>query len=170
MSVKHAILALLHQRERHGYEIKTKFESMVHGQWPLNTGQVYTTLDRLTRDGLVEPLKEGGSRERREYRLTEDGRKELHQWLLEPVERSLLKDAFFFKLLCAQEIDFRQETEMLNRQRASLVYHMMQLRQLRARLDPEQHRSMIYLVEGGILHLEADMKWVEMLLEEAMES
>ncbi|OYD09599.1 PadR family transcriptional regulator [Paludifilum halophilum] len=169
MSVKHAILTLLYQRERHGYEIKTKFESMVHGQWPLNTGQVYTTLDRLTRDGLVKPLTEE-SRDRKEYRLTEAGREELHRWLLEPVERSLLKDAFFFKLLCAQEIDFRQEAEMLNRQRASLVYHMMQLRQLHARLDPERHRSMIYLVEGGILHLEADMKWVEMLLGEIQES
>ncbi|SMO94567.1 PadR family transcriptional regulator [Melghirimyces algeriensis] len=166
MSVKHAILALLYQQNRHGYDIKTQFESMVHGQWPLNAGQVYTTLDRLTRDGLVEPLAEG-DRDRKEYRITDAGKEALHQWLLTPVERSLLKDAFFFKLLCAQEIDFPRKSEILNRQRSSLIRHMMQLRQLRAGLDPKRHKAMIYLVEGGILHLEADMKWLEMLLEES---
>lgn len=165
MSVKHAILTLLYQKNRHGYDIKVKFEDMVHGQWPLNAGQVYTTLDRLIRDGLVKPVTDSDG-DRKEYQITDAGKEELHRWLLVPVERYLLKDTFFFKLLCAQEIDFHQESEILSRQRASLIRNMMQLRQLRAGLDPERHRSMIYLVEGGILHLEADMKWLEMLLEE----
>ncbi len=54
MSVKHSLLALLYEKPRHGYELKKGFEEMVQGMWPLNAGQVYTTLDRLERDRFVE--------------------------------------------------------------------------------------------------------------------
>lgn len=165
MSVKHAILALVYHTSRHGYDIKTSFEKMVHQQWRLNAGQIYTTLDRLVRDGLVEPLNEE-SKERKEYKITNKGKDELHQWLLQPVERSLMKDAFYFKLLCAKEIDFNNQRDMLKQQQSAIVRNMMQLRQLRNQLDEFRHRYMVYLIEGGILHLEADMKWLEMILDE----
>ncbi|WP_048601416.1 PadR family transcriptional regulator [Rubeoparvulum massiliense] len=161
MSVRHSILTLLYSRPRHGYDIKISFDEMVHHQWNLNVGQIYTTLDRLVRDGLVEPLNaEHG--EKKEYQITQQGREELYQWLIGPVERSLLKDEFYFKLLCAKQIQFHQEEEMIRRQKEMILRNMLQMRALRTQLDPVEDHAMILLVEGAILHLEADLKWLEL--------
>ena len=54
MAVREGLLALLHEGPRYGYQLKTEFEAATGGVWPLNVGQVYTTLDRLERDGLVQ--------------------------------------------------------------------------------------------------------------------
>ncbi|SEM92534.1 PadR family transcriptional regulator [Lihuaxuella thermophila] len=165
MSVKHAILGLLYEKPRHGYEIKTGFEQMVHQQWPLNSGQVYTTLERLVRDRLVEPLGED-VRDRKQYRITEAGKQELRRWLLEPVQKSLLKDEMFFKWLCARKMGFPEIDKMIMNQKKKMMETILQLTQLQAQLDREQHGDMILLIEGGLLHLEADLKWLQCLEEE----
>ena len=75
MSVKHALLALLDQGPRHGYGLKHEFEARLGQSWPLNVGQVYSTLARLERDGLVAPEPEGDEdTERRAFRITGAGR------------------------------------------------------------------------------------------------
>lgn len=165
MSVKHAILGLLFRKMRHGYEIKTEFEQMAHKQWPLNAGQIYTTLDRLVRDRLVEPAGED-DHERKQYRLTTQGADELRRWLLEPVERSLLKDEFLFKYLCARKIGFEHVAELLSKQRALLVQTILQITRAKNNLHPQNDREMLLLMEGGLLHLEADLHWIDMLEEE----
>ena len=85
MSVRHGLLALLERGTRYGYQLRTEFESATGGTWPLNIGQVYTTLSRLERDGLVRALPEsdGGQRP---YEITDDGRVELTLWFATPVE------------------------------------------------------------------------------------
>lgn len=165
MSVKHAILGLLYDKPRHGYEIKIGFEQMVHKQWPLNTGQIYTTLDRLVRDQLVEPLGED-QQDRKQYIITERGREELKEWLLQPIKRSLLKDELFFKLLCARKIHFAEVPHMISLQKKSLMQTMLQLTKLKNQLEPQQDQEMLLLIEGGILHVEADLKWLELIAEE----
>ena len=72
MSVEHGLLALLERGTRYGYQLRTEFEHATGGTWPLNIGQVYTTLSRLERDGLVRALPEsdGGQRP---YEITDDG-------------------------------------------------------------------------------------------------
>lgn len=162
MSVKHAILGLIYAKPRHGYEIKTQFDALVYHKWPLNTGQVYTTLDRLVRDGLVTPLGED-NKDRKQYSITAAGKEELHAWLLHPVKQSLLKNEFYFKLLCARQIHFHQEQEMIKRQRKLVIKEIMQLTQFKNTLDVEKDRDMLWLVEGGLLHLEADLRWLDML-------
>src|SRR5262249_6035828 len=86
MSVKHGLLALLERGPMHGYQLRVAFEESTGGTWPLNIGQVYTTLGRLERDGLVLlcPETEGGQRP---YRITEAGRAELAEWFTTPVTR-----------------------------------------------------------------------------------
>ena len=54
MSIRHGLLALLAQEPMYGAQLRSEFESRTGGTWPLNVGQVYTTLSRLERDGLVE--------------------------------------------------------------------------------------------------------------------
>ena len=72
MAVREGLLALLSERPSHGYQLKTGFEAATGGVWPLNVGQVYTTLDRLDRDGLVRVDEADGQRS---YRITADGRR-----------------------------------------------------------------------------------------------
>ncbi|UAC48441.1 PadR family transcriptional regulator [Bacillus aquiflavi] len=162
MSVKHAILGLLYQKPRHGYEIKTEFDKLVYNKWSLNTGQVYTTLDRMMRDLLVEPIGED-EKDRKQYKITEAGIKELQTWLLKPVKHSLLKDEFYFKILCARRIHFHEVKEMIKQQRQLIVKEILMLTQFKNELDENTDKDMLWLIEGGLLHLDADLRWLEML-------
>ena len=100
MSVKHALLSLLEQEPMYGYQLRQEFEARTGGTWPLNVGQVYTTLTRLERDGLVEPAAhdeaagpDGDDATRTatqtqvRYRLTDAGRDEVASWFTTPVTR-----------------------------------------------------------------------------------
>lgn len=80
MSVKHSLLALLFEKPRQGYELKTGFDELVQGMWLLNVGQVYTTLDRLERDKLVESPGHD-QKDRKLYTITSAGKEELWNWL-----------------------------------------------------------------------------------------
>jgi len=88
MSVRHGLLALLMSAPKYGYQLRAEFEAAAGGTWPLNIGQVYTTLHRLERDGLVRAL-EGTDDGQRPYEITGQGRDELGRWLLTPLPREL---------------------------------------------------------------------------------
>src|SRR4051812_8524247 len=87
MSVRSGLLALLAQQPMYGYQLRQEFEARTGGTWPLNIGQVYTTLNRLQRDGLVAEagVRADGSTV---YDLTDEGRTEVARWWATPVERS----------------------------------------------------------------------------------
>src|SRR4051794_29177789 len=87
MSIRHGLLALLSRGPRYGYQLRVEFEASTGATWPLNIGQVYTTLARMERDGLVEP---GGADEqgRAVYTVTEAGRAELGRWFSTPVDQT----------------------------------------------------------------------------------
>ncbi|MEK4924712.1 PadR family transcriptional regulator [Cytobacillus sp. FSL R5-0569] len=165
MSVKHAILTLLSQSPRHRYDLKVSFESMVYKQWDLNAGQIYTTIDRLIRDEFVQEAQEKES-ELKIYRITPKGKAELQKWLLLPVESSLLQDEFYFKLLCAKQLSFKNLGEMIKQHKELIIKNIFQLQQLRnSHVFSEENEAIHYLIDGKILHLEAEMKWIEMLTE-----
>src|SRR5262249_3567222 len=85
MSVPHALLALLREGPKYGLRLQSEFEARTGEVWPLNVGQVYTTLQRLERDGLVEADGEGErSRKQKRYRITAAGAQELSDWLHTP--------------------------------------------------------------------------------------
>src|SRR5690242_17379555 len=87
MSVRQALLALLEEGPRYGYQLRAEFEQRTGATWPLNVGQVYTTLDRLQRDGLVEDA--GTDDEGHElYTITDAGRGEVSAWFTTPVART----------------------------------------------------------------------------------
>lgn len=101
MSIRHGLLALLDRGPRYGYQLRTEFESRTGATWPLNVGQVYTTLGRLERDGLVVPAGEddGGHAL---YAITDEGRGELREWFARPVDRkSPPRDELAIKLAMA---------------------------------------------------------------------
>src|SRR5436190_13101027 len=103
-SVQNAVLALLSQRSRHGYELRDLFEAALGGHWELNSGQIYSSLERLARDGLVveEAIERDGGPDKRLWTLTEQGKKELAIWFDSPVPREYrLRDEFYLKLILA---------------------------------------------------------------------
>src|SRR5437588_9555614 len=105
MSVRHGLLALLEGGPKYGYQLRTAFEQQTGGTWPLNIGQVYTTLARLDRDGLV--TAEGDDGEGHQvYALTDAGRAEIEQWFATPVARAdRPRDELAIKLSLALTVD-----------------------------------------------------------------
>src|ERR1041385_7469540 len=89
MSFRHAMLALLSEGPKYGLQLRQEFEARTGDVWPLNVGQVYTTLQRLERDGLVESEGAGDDGPQKGYRLTVDGADELAAWLRTPPDLSL---------------------------------------------------------------------------------
>jgi DNA-binding PadR family transcriptional regulator len=102
MGVREGLLALLDGQPRYGYQLKTAFEATTGGVWALNIGQVYTTLDRLARDGHVVEVGPGDEAGRRTYTITEAGRSELARWLgASPADAPPPRDELLLKVLLA---------------------------------------------------------------------
>ena len=164
--LKFALLGLLAQEPRHGYDLKNAFETTLGGTWPLNIGQVYTTLSRLERDELVESqvVPQELLPDRKVYALTEAGQEELDRWLVEPTKGSIrLKDEFFIKLLVHQLVASDGAVALIWKQRQVYMQKLAQLTALRS--DPVLNPTTALLVEGAILHVEADLEWLNLCEE-----
>jgi len=159
MSVKNGILTLLFLQENHGYELKIELESLLGIKGKINPGQIYTTLDRLIRDELV--LSVGmDDQERKLYKINTEGKKELENWLLEPVPYHSTKEDFHFKWSCARKIGFDQENIMLDQQKAMIMNDVMELTKLKTEFLLQGDENRYLLITGTLLHLEADLNWI----------
>jgi len=160
-------LALLADDRGHGYEIKQTLEHEFGSVMPaLNSGQVYSTLSRLDREGLVVGHEvDGDGRGKRIYELTERGRAALAEWLDSPVPGVRLKDEFFMKFAVAASAGLTEPAVLIDRQRRE---YLQSLRDLDARLASGVDKvAGELLIEGAVLHLKADLEWLE-LIEERM--
>src|SRR5438876_4526948 len=109
MSLKYGVLGLLAEEPLHGYEVKNRFEALLGGTWEVDIGQVYTTLQRLERDGLVRPLGRRGDRGKLLYELSASGREALDAWLAEPDLSPLpLHEEIYVKLVLAAGLAYCQ--------------------------------------------------------------
>ena len=168
--LKHTLLGLLAQEPRHGYDLKTTFETLLGGTWPLNIGQVYTTLNRLERDGLVESevVPQDLLPDRKVYASTEAGRQELNHWLEEPITDTIrLKDEFFIKLLVHQLVDSNDALPLVWKQRQIYMQKMAQLTSLLS--DSSMDPATKLLIDGAILHIDADLRWLDLCEERLKE-
>jgi DNA-binding PadR family transcriptional regulator len=167
MSLKFGILGLLTEEPLHGYQVKSRFESMLGGTWEVNIGQIYSTLQRLERDGLVEAVGERGDRGKLAYRLTEPGHRELEHWLAEPeAEPQLLREDLFVKLLLLYRLGNRNLHELLLRQRRVFLQRLRDLAELERRARADGRDDLVLLAKGAAIHTEADIKWLDLCLEE----
>lgn len=168
--LKYALLGLLAQTTRHGYDLKQAFEALLGGTWPLNIGQIYTTLARLERDGLVRCQTEIQDLlpDRKVYYLTEMGRQELDQWLNDPIEGAIrLKDEFFIKLLIHQLLNSQNAPALIRKQRQVYIQTLSQLTGLLTNNTLASATKL--LIEGAILHVKADLEWLD-VCEERLEN
>src|SRR5262245_12122270 len=161
--MKELFLALLSGERAHGYELKQSFEQEFGDLLPaLNAGQIYVTLGRLERDGLVVGhAVPGDSRGKRVYELTDAGREALDAWIAAPVSGRRLKDEFFMKLVVLASARLAEPKQLLEGQRRE---YLQTLRDLNALLDTNgKPPTAVLLVEGAILHLKADLEWLELI-------
>ena len=166
MSLKYGLLGLLVEEPLHGYEVKNRFEAMLGGTWEVNIGQVYTTLQRLERDGLVRPAGERGDRGKLLYEVSDAGRKALHEWLAQPESGPQeLREDIYVKLLLAARVANGNLGPLLSRQKRAYLQRLRDLNQLEARAKKEGRTDLARLVRGALLHTEADIKWIDELSE-----
>jgi len=170
MSVKYAILGILSEQERHGYELRCAFNQRVGDFWSLNPGQIYTTLDRLEHEGLVEWREESQeSRPHRKiYRITHKGRRELQDWLAQPVAKArALRDELFIKLLFLDRANPELIQTLIAEQKRVYLSHMQQLARRKSELTKRPDRSSAgvteLLMDAALFHAEADVRWITMI-------
>jgi DNA-binding PadR family transcriptional regulator len=162
MSLRFGILGLLAEQPLHAYSVKVRFEDLLGGSWEVNIGQVYSTLQRLERDQLVEPAEPRGDRGRLPYRLTELGRKALEVWLAEPEsEPQQLREEIYLKLLLAARVANGDLPALLARQRRIYLQRLKDLAVLEQEARSQGRDDLVLLYKGALLHTEADLKWVD---------
>jgi DNA-binding PadR family transcriptional regulator len=167
MSLRFGILGLLAEHPLHGYEVKTRYESLFGDTWELNIGQVYTTLQRLERDGLIDAVGERGDRGKQRYGLTDAGKGALREWLHEPAdEPQQLRQDIYLKLLLISRLANGDLEGLLARQRRVYLQRLKDLGNLERRARREGRNDLALLIQGAILHAEADLKWIDVCAEE----
>ncbi len=167
MSVRNALLGLLAQRPRHGYELHAAFEAVVGGErnWDVKPAQVYTTLARLRESGLVaeEGLEQDHGPEKHIYALTPAGREELRRWFASPVKAEHQRDEFFLKLMLSLATGEADPRRVIYTQRAGLYQELHDLTTQRGSADPQSELAQILLADQAIMRLEADLRWLEIV-------
>ncbi|ACU73024.1 transcriptional regulator, PadR-like family [Catenulispora acidiphila DSM 44928] len=160
MSVKHSLLAVLADGDRYGYQLRAEFEERTGATWPLNIGQVYTTLSRLERDGLVEPAGQDGANHVF-YRITGAGRDELFAWFARPVTRAERpRDELAVKLALAVTVDGVDVPGIVHAQRKHALAALQDYTRVKARLDVGELAASLVL-ESMIFQCEAEIRWLD---------
>jgi DNA-binding PadR family transcriptional regulator len=160
MSVRFGLLALLAEAPTHGYQLKAAFEERTGGSWALNIGQVYTTLQRLERAGLVEPAKPDG--ERHDYRITDAGQAELEDWFASPVVPDApARDELTIKVLLAVAAGDVDVTGVLQRQRTATVEQLQAYTRRKAQADPDRDLAFLIMLDALIFKAEAEVRWLD---------
>lgn len=160
MSVKHSLLAVLHDGDRYGYQLRAEFEERTGATWPLNIGQVYTTLARLERDGLVEATGQD-AQNHVFYRITETGREELLSWFARPVARSERpRDELTVKLALAVTVAGVDVAAIVHTQRKHALSALQDYTRVKARLGADELAAGLVL-ESMIFQTEAEIRWLD---------
>jgi DNA-binding PadR family transcriptional regulator len=159
MSIRHGLLALLQREPMHGYQLRSEFDATTGSTWPLNVGQVYTTLARLERDGLVRAGAED-SDGRVAYAITDAGSDELTSWFATPVVSSdRPRDELAIKLALAVTVPGIDVRAVIQRQRAAAVTSMQDLTRLKKGRAGDLSWTLV--LDSMRFQLEAEVKWLD---------
>ena len=159
MTVSYALLGLLNEADRHGYDLKQSYDRRFGATRPLRFGQVYRTLAQLERDGLitVAGVEAGAGPDRKRYSITTDGVTDLERWLSEPEDpQPQLQTVLFTKVVVAL-LSGRNADAFLEEQRQR---HLTVMRDLtRERREASLRDGM--LIDYQLFHIEADLRWID---------
>jgi DNA-binding PadR family transcriptional regulator len=160
MSVGYALLGLLEDRPRYGYDLKREYDERFAHARPLKFGQVYSTLARLLRDQLVdiEAVESGGGPDRKLYAITPAGVTDLERWLREPEPPEPHLQSVLFTKVVLSLLSGRSAAEVLDTQRSAHLRRMRELTEMKRSGDLADALVSDY----ALFHLEADLRWIEM--------
>ena len=161
MSVPHAMLALLSEGPKYGLRLREEFEARTGEVWPLNVGQVYTTLQRLERDGLVESDGAAEDGPQKRFRITAEGEQELARWLRTPPDLSSPpRDELVMKVLVALRVPGADVHEVIQAHRRYLVELMQQWTRIKED-DARGDLSMLLAVDAELFRLDSVARWLD---------
>ena len=165
MSVRHALLALLSEGPKYGLQLREEFEARTGEVWPLNVGQVYTTLQRLERDGLVESdddaVQDGPQRV---FRITAEGEQELAGWLRTPPDLSAPpRDELVMKVLVAMRVPGTDVHDVIQVHRRYLVELMQQWTRIKEAevSGSESDLALALAVDAELFRLDSVIRWLD---------
>jgi len=165
MSVRHALLALLSEGPKYGLQLREEFEDRTGDVWPLNVGQVYTTLQRLERDDLIEADSQAGTDtdddKQKRFRITPAGESELGRWLRTPPDMSAPpRDELVMKILVAMRVPGTDVREIIQAHRRYLVELMQQWTRIKDD-EAEYDLSLALVVDAELFRLDAVIRWLD---------
>jgi DNA-binding PadR family transcriptional regulator len=175
--VQYAILGLLSARAdgAHGYQLKPQLDALYGDFWTINYSQLYRTLDRLERAGLVECTEhpQGRRPSRKVYRLTQNGRQRFDRWLLLPPsdEPRTLRDELSVKLLFLTEPCRKETLDLIRSQRSIYLQHLARLTQRRSHLEDGGEDAFVtkLLLLQADMRVRTDLAWLELVENELRE-
>jgi DNA-binding PadR family transcriptional regulator len=161
VSVRHALLALLSEGPKYGLQLRQEFEAGTGEVWPLNVGQVYTTLQRLERDGLVESDDAGEDGPQKGFRITSDGEAELADWLRTPPDlTSPPRDELVIKVLVAMRVPGVDVHDVIQVHRRHLVELMQQWTRLKSDAADDDI-GLALAVDAELFRLDSVIRWLD---------
>lgn len=161
MSVRHALLALLSEGPKYGLQLRQEFEANTGDIWPLNIGQVYTTLQRLERDGLVESDGSSGEGPQNVFRVTPAGQQELTTWLQAPTDMTTPpRDELVIKILSALRVPGVDVQDVVQSHRRYLVELMQQWTRLKED-EADFDLSVALVVDAELFRLDSLVRWLD---------
>ena len=173
MSIRQAMLALLEPGPMYGYQLRAEFEQRTGATWPLNVGQVYTTLSRLERDGLVEHVTGTAGEDAADraaqvmYRVTPAGRGEVSAWFTTPVPRTQPpRDELAIKLAIAVTLPGIDVAALIQRQRTATMTALQDYTRLKrggraSRPDQPEDLAWSLVLDSLVFDAEAEIRWLD---------
>ena len=160
MSVRHALLALLSEGSKYGLQLRHEFEARTGEVWPLNVGQVYTTLQRLERDGLVESEGADGGPQKA-FQITAGGAAELAGWLRTPPDlRSPPRDELVMKVLVAIRLPGALVHDVIQQHRRYAVQLMQEWTRIKEG-GAEGDLALALAVDAELFRLDSAVRWLD---------
>jgi DNA-binding PadR family transcriptional regulator len=161
MSVRHALLALVSEGPKYGLQLRQEFEERTGEVWPLNVGQVYQTLQRLERDGLVQADEESEDGPQKLFRITDRGAAELAEWLRTPPDLSSPpRDDLVIKVLIAIHLPGSDVQDVIQAHRRHLVELMQQWTRVKGDAAPDD-LSLALVVDAELFRLDSVIRWLD---------
>jgi DNA-binding PadR family transcriptional regulator len=162
MSVRHAVLALLSEGPKYGLQLRHEFEERTGEVWPMNVGQIYTTLQRLERDGLVcadgDDMDAG---QQKLFRITTTGAAELDQWLHTPPDLGAPpRDELVIKVLVAIRVPGVDVHDVIQAHRRRVVELMQDWTRMKRDATPDEV-SLGLVVDAELFRLDAVVRWLD---------
>jgi PadR family transcriptional regulator AphA len=164
MSLKYALLGLLAEHPKYGYEIKQEFEGALGNVWSVSYGQLYPTLRRLSEMQWVTKETAPGKKaaEKNIYSITSKGKKKLDEWLLRPLRSSYkVKDEFTLKFMFFDKLPKDKVLEYLKLQQKKTIMQKENFQRTLVSIKDELSFFLQAIIRKGIIHLEAENQWLE---------